>query len=315
MGKFRPIDTFRHELTSALVEQLHEARSPVEHEVIKSVVRRITNGWTVTVHHSASPEDSDVMGYNLGLCLPWRRESDEEAAARQARWEAMMWDSEAGPPPPGVSMSQLLRQDIWWQMRDAPPWEGGKLVPVRIEDMDHNHRLNLLEWLRTRSEQLHSSLAGELLGAPDDVWASYEAEDPYEWIEEQELIQALVRWTTPYAESPLTWRPMAEAPKDGTVIVVRWADAGPLDMSDRIYWSRGGHGWYFGDGGSSQIYEDEFSGWRELRDDEKPSLPLSLTCNHAGYDESNCGDCGALFYPCSHGGSYGSDECSWCEQE
>lgn len=313
MGKFRPIDTFRHELTSALVEQLQEARSPVEHEVIKAVVRRVTDGWTATVHHSASPDDPDVMGYNLGLCLPWRRESDEEAAARKARWEAMVWDSEAGPPPLGVSMLQLLRQDIWWQTRDAPYWEGGKLVPVRIEDMDHNHRLNLLEWLRTRAGQFHSQQAGVFLGAPDDVWAAYEAEDPYVWIEEQELVQALVRWTTPYAESPLTWRPMSEAPKDGTVVMA--SDALKSDAF-RVCWDSywGGwvvaeSGWQYGTPPSCDLF-----GWRELREDEKPPPP-SPECIHDGYEESDCGMCGAMFYPCRHGGVYGSDYCSACEQE
>jgi hypothetical protein len=70
-----------------------------------------------------------------------------------------------------------------------------------------------------------------------------------------------------------TWRPMNEAPTDGTVIMARWDDAGMLDEPERIRWSY--QGWYLMD--ADEPLDDDtadvgFSGWRELRDDELSEL-------------------------------------------
>jgi hypothetical protein len=316
MGKPRPIDTFRHELTSAIAEQFESLSHPVDREVLKGVIRRITDAWRVEREDSMSSipgEEGKVWGYEFEVTLPWRPESEQETEAREARWAAMVWDPEDGPPMPGVTMLQLLRQDTWWMYHPKPYWEGSSpLLSVRVENMTHSHRMAVLAWLRSRANELHAQVAGELLGAPDDVWSSYDVELPEEWLEEQELVWALDRWTTPWAESPLTWKPITEAPCDGTVIM-----AADMQANDafRIKWDSYWRGWIIVDDGplygtppSCVIYR-----WRDLREDEKPA-PV-LACEHYGYDETDCGSCGAVWYPCDHGGVHGSAECSACDQE
>jgi hypothetical protein len=67
-------------------------------------------------------------------------------------------------------------------------------------------------------------------------------------------------------EPEVTWRPMSEAPCDGTFIVARWGDAGPLDEPDIVYWSV--DGWYLVNMDGPLTGLDV---WRELRDEDLPT--------------------------------------------
>jgi hypothetical protein len=181
--------------------------------------------------------------------------------------------------------------------------------PLRPEPHGHYLKVTLPHVPETDDERTERELRW---GAPDDVWAFHERQDPREWLEENELVQALVHWTTPYGEAPLTWRPMNEAPRDGTDVMVRWPDGGDLDEPDRAFWSQAGYCWYLR-GGTGTFQDAAFAAWRELRDDEKP-VPVKY-CDHENYQGRPCEDCGAGFYPCDHGGVHGSDYCAACEQE
>jgi hypothetical protein len=320
----------KDELRTGLTESLHAAlteitgqRSAIPDQLIEQAVNRVIEDWRVTRVDTPNADEYPLRpephGHYLKVTLPHVPETDDERTERELRWEAYLWDADDGPPPERVGVRQLLRQDTWWRMTapDRPGATGNRgvrlpTIPVRIEDMTHDHRVSLLAWLRQRAERLHSDAFGELWGAPDDVWAFHERQDPREWLEENELVQALVHWTTPYGEAPLTWRPMNEAPRDGTDVMVRWPDGGDLDEPDRAFWSQAGYCWYLR-GGTGTFQDAAFAAWRELRDDEKP-VPVKY-CDHENYQGRPCEDCGAGFYPCDHGGVHGSDYCAACEQE
>lgn len=158
-----------------------------------------------------------------------------------------------------------------------------------------HHRLALLDFLRKRAHNLHLSASLHLFGAPDDVVLSRERQDPRECLEERKLVQALVHWTTPYAESPITWRPMREAPRDGTEIVVRLFDDDDPDEPDRAWWSRTEYCWHLS-GGSAAFADDAFTEWRELRDDEATpfTAPEQALCGHGiDHNADHCLDCEA----------------------
>jgi hypothetical protein len=339
------------ELRTVLTETLTDLLSPsVNGPVIAEAVAAATADWTATrkqfPHRDQHPLEDSTHGHQVIAALPFVPEADDERLEREARTAARTWAAcaartdwnredprslgdDVGPPPERVGILHLLEQGLWWRMRDldATDPDGGGRVPtvaIRLEDMTHDHRLALLDFLRRRAPQYkiredwyYASTPGPSGDMASDAfeaecnrqWATPAAE----WIENQPLVQALVYWTTPYAESPLTWRPMSEAPHDGREIVARWFDGGDLDESDRIYWSPFGHCWHI-KGGSNPFSSDVFAEWRELRDDEKPPPPPP-ECEHEGFDEQDCGICGSEFHPCRHGGTRDSDYCSACEQE
>lgn len=282
------LDDFRADLASALAHELGTALASVE-----QAVATITAEWAVErkdFHH----------GHRLIVTPPFIAESDTERIDREAArvWGIQAWvmdfdpmdaasgcyavtDDDPGPPPIRVGVMQLLNQGLWWRMADPQgecgPGQRNPTVAVRIADMEHSHRLSLLAFLR-RNAEIHKGRRDWYFASvpgPSGDMASDAFEDAVdqqfntpagEWLEDQPLIKALVYWTTPYAESPLTWRPMDEAPRDGTTIVVRWTDSGPLDEPDRVY-------------------------WRELRDDEQPERAL---CGHGiDHNTDHCLNCEA----------------------
>jgi hypothetical protein len=322
MSNPRPIDRFRQLLTDSIAEQLRrlDPLHPVSHTLLRTVIRQVTDNWQVDQHDSSS-EDSVRLGHDgfaLRVTTPWQSYSEEELDARDARLFALVWNPEDGPPPPGVSILQLLRQDTWWLTR-APDRPGSSgycgvrlpLGPIRVEDMTHEHRMSTLAWLRRRADKLHSDAAVHLHGAPDEVWASYDAELPEEWLEEQPLIQALVRWTTPYAESPLTWKPILDIPYRQ----FEWVAVKSRDDSEGIYilrwdsWSRRwedqfGHVFY-------DLAEEDFLGWRDAFPEELPLKPPP-PCEHSGFECVDCDICGSEYYSCPHGGYRDNDPCTYC---
>lgn len=97
--------------------------------------------------------------------------------------------AEAYPPPvqgpkmPGYAW--LLGQREWWYPYRRPA--------VRVASMDKPWRFNTARYLE-RQAALHLAVGSRYLhDAPDDVWASWEAESPAEWLREQPLMRALTK--------------------------------------------------------------------------------------------------------------------------
>jgi len=328
-------DELLNTLTAALAVQLAAVAPAIPAVYLRGALAAAIAGWSVRRNRNIVRDDwglqdgSNVMrqskgevreGSILEITTAWRPETEDERTVREARMAAYCWDEDDGPPVPGVTMSQILRQSTWWITRvpDRPGATGhaGIALPklaVRVEDMEHTHRLNLLAWLRKRAKRLHDSESWNFADAPDDVQRSFDNEDPREWLEDTKLIQALVHWTTPYGESPLTWRPMVEAPCGAeTVIVVRYQ--GPDgELTAQVSPSLP-YGWVtfpdydplmVSDGLGGFDYADPTE-WRELRDDELPTPVDSrdLSCEH-GPDE-HCSDC------CGCGLTEG--QCGYCNE-
>lgn len=305
--------TSDHNLRAELVSSLaHELGLPLR--AVEEAVNTVTADWTVTRKNYPTGNENPLAelryGHRLVIELPFVPESDAKRTERELRMEAYFWSPEKGAPPEHVGVRQLLRQGEWWCANATPDRGDGvrRTVTIRVEDMTHDHRLGLLDWLRTRAHELHASAFSELGNAPDDVWLSHAYHDSAEWLEGQELVQALVRWTTPYAESLLTWRPMSEAPFiHGASLMAR----SKYNRSEIIVSWNDTEGWW--EGADGFVYIDEAVEWRELRDDEKSSSLRG--CEHGGFECMDCETCGSRYYPCVHGGTRDSDYCSACEQE
>lgn len=101
--------------------------------------------------------------------------------------------AEAYPPPvqgPRLpSYDWLLSQDVWWYPHRRPA--------VRIAEMDKPHRFNTAQWLERRAADLHDSGLRYMHNAPDEVWASWEAENTHEWLREKPLMKALRKGLPP----------------------------------------------------------------------------------------------------------------------
>lgn len=104
--------------------------------------------------------------------------------------------AEAYPPPVQgpllPSYAWLLDQREWWYPHRRPA--------VRIAEMDKPWRWNTARYLEKRATGLHLSVGSRYMhDAPDDVWASWESEDPAEWLREQPLMKALGKGLPPVA--------------------------------------------------------------------------------------------------------------------
>ncbi len=106
----------------------------------------------------------------------------DELAAGEIRTVA-----EAYPPPvqgPKLpSYDWLLYQDVWWYPHRCPA--------IRIAEMEKTHRFNTARWLERKAARLHLGQGAMLGDAPDDVWASWQNEDPVEWLRSTPLMKAL----------------------------------------------------------------------------------------------------------------------------
>lgn len=268
-------------LTSGILDALGEIYSDSFAEAYGADIRRAvikaTADWRTDRKETPSTDDHPLSevhyGHYIKVTLPWVPETEGERVERELWHEAYFWDPDDGPPPPRVGVNQLLRQDIWWRM-NSPEGSPERTMAIKVEEMTHGHRLGLLGWLRSKARNLHSAVFAQLGDAPDHVWMSHERQDPSEWLEEEPLVRSLAHWTTPYGESPLTWRPMHEAPTDGTTILARWRYADPGVAGEHrvdellAYWSTGHQSWSPLGGG---ILGGRALEWRELYDHEKPT--------------------------------------------
>ena len=225
----RPLDELRRDLKLALAARL--ASDP---ELIDQAVYEATLGWHATRENTPSVREHPLAeprpyGHQLHVITDWVPETRAEAAEREARADASAWvyGDQDGPPPERVRILDLLDQRTWWRARvgewtqRAEALQMRQTEPVRVADMTLDHQVRLLALLRRNARNLHFQYGSRLLGAPDDVVWSHDAENPREWLEEQPLIRELVWRTTPWAESPLTWRPLKEAKSDVLLIVRR----------------------------------------------------------------------------------------------
>lgn len=292
-------------------------------EGIERAVRIAVAAWIVerkdTPHRGGHPEQG--YGHYVKATLPWVAETDTERTEREAReaarswaWKASLtsWDredpgyygDEVGPPPARVGIYHLLQQGLWWRMRapDAADLDDGGRVPtvaIRLEDMTHGHRLGLLGFLRQRAEQfkLRKDWHYASVPGPNGEMAqdAFEAEcdrqwntPAAEWIENQPLVRALVYWTTPYAESPLTWRPMNEAPRGipPTPVMVRYSH--PDGEQTAVVIDSVQYGWVRVPGYEPLMVPDGTglgedyacpTEWRALREEEKPALAPECICD------------------------------------
>lgn len=294
------LDELRADLASALAHELGIPLAPVE-----QAIAVITEGWSVIrkdyPHRDDHPLAEPRYGHQLVVALPFVPETGAERGDREAWRAAQLWTHQAswyswdpqdpgwdndefGPPPQRVGAAQLLQQGIWWRMRTSED-EFAPTVPIRIEHMHHEHRLALLAFLRRNAARYKLRADWAMASGPqpsgdaacdafedacDQLWGTPDDD----WIEDQPLVQALVHWTTPYAESPITWRPMNEAPRDGTEIVVRRLVCAEQAEPDRAWWSRTEYCWHLS-GGSGSFDDGAFAEWRELRDEEIEVIALA----------------------------------------
>lgn len=98
--------------------------------------------------------------------------------------------AEAYPPPTlgprPVDMAWLLDQSTWWYPYRRPA--------VRIAEMDKTHRYNVWQFLARRAPDLHATVGVRWMGeAPDDVWTSWQNENPVRWFNGQPLVRAIRR--------------------------------------------------------------------------------------------------------------------------
>lgn len=303
------LDELRADLARALAVHLAVIcvkSNPVPTLDLVEAVNRATEDWRVSrkdyPHRDDHPLSEVRYGHALTATLPFKPETEAETVDREAwesarSWAARAWmidfdpaaaargdytntDDDPGPPPERVGANQLIQQGLWWRMRESRNPEDKTTVAVRVADMDHDHRLSLLGFLRRNAKAYKEREDWAYASGPqpsgDMACDAFEAEcdrqwsmGAHEWLEDQPLICTLVYWTTPYGEAPLTWRPMDEAPHDGTTIAVRWPDSGPLDEPDRAYWLAPHYAWCL-EHGSELFDSDSFAQWRELYPYEQP---------------------------------------------
>lgn len=211
-------------------------------------------------------------------------------------------------------------------------------MPIRIEDMTHSHRLSLLGFLRKRAGRAKWRADLRLASMPEpggdmacdafDAVCDEQWNTPAEeWIEDQPLIKALVYWTTPWGDSPLTWRPMNEAPRGipSTPIMVRYRDRDGAEHTAIVIDSPQ-YAWVcfpsyeplmVPDGHGGEDYADPTE-WRALRDEEAPafqSAPVPSACGDSDCDEvGDCRACGGKYHLCPHAKFGTSDYCPDCEE-
>lgn len=91
-------------------------------------------------------------------------------------------------------VERIARQDEWWLTGDGR-W-------VRVDDMDADHRRNLLALLRRNARQLHMAYGTWLMTGPEPsgdaardayehVIAVHELATPDEWLEDTPLVRKL----------------------------------------------------------------------------------------------------------------------------
>ncbi len=310
-------DEFLAGLAQALDTHLADDVRPSRHQLWAAlytatqswVIKREDAQAVVAVHDRSSTPPR--YGHKLVATGPFIPETDTEIADREARAAARSWahharlfsydpqdpgddDGECPPPPARVGVSQLLDQGLWWRARAGEDPDDRTTQAIRLADMTHDHRLALLGFLRKRAgtyklreDWVYVSTPGpqgEMAADAFEAECDRQWETPAaEWLETRPLIQALVYWTTPVAESPLTWRPMDEAARRGTIIA-RWTDG----SEQETYWSAWHHTWCLV--GGSGVPGGEPVQWRELRDDERPA-PVDPNCPHGVPDDEHCPDC------------------------
>lgn len=87
-----------------------------------------------------------------------------------------------GPTLPGYAW--LLDQDTWWYPYRRPA--------VLIKSMDKPWRYNTVRFLERKASGLHADVGSRHMhNAPDDVWASWQAENPLQWLRSQPLMRVL----------------------------------------------------------------------------------------------------------------------------
>lgn len=283
---YPPLDELRADLTlginRALAGTYGEPFADMYGSDVKRAVDAATEGWEAKrVAPYQHPLLEHVFGHQLVATLPPVLEMESERDDREARMAARRWRPEDGPPPPKVGIMTMLGQTEWWRMvapEGSPAQAAAKrTTPVRIEDMEHDHRLNLLAFLRRHAGRYKNAADWSLVNTPfpggEMAGMAFEAEcdrlwdeGAAEWLERQPLVCALVAWTTPWAESPLTWRPPDEAPKDGRLVMVIMGEGHPPILARRLL----SHGWAHPDW--TRLVEDEPECWRELRPDEVTEL-------------------------------------------
>lgn len=215
------------------------------HKIADAIIEH----WRVS-RRETDVRDDGSREFQLDVMTPPRPETDEERVRREERLAAYRWAGEstpslfedevyhayhcpgptpagspdAGPPPQRTSLLDLLAQRTCWMTRavetvsddGASTWHR---EPVRVDDVDHNHRLNLLGWLWRRAERLKlrdelrllNAISGSLgprgdaaCDAADHEIHILRTESLTSWFERQPLVLELRYRTTPLGESPAT---------------------------------------------------------------------------------------------------------------
>lgn len=131
--------------------------------------------------------------------------------------------AEAYPPPvQGPKLPDyawLLDQREWWYPHRRPA--------VRVAEMDKPWRWNTVRFLERKAVGLHAVGSRWTHDAPDDVWASWERENPLEWLRSQPLMKVLNKGL-PH-ESSAKGRALASRAIHWNTCPMRLAHPGRLD--------------------------------------------------------------------------------------
>lgn len=200
-------DQWRAEFVSALLDALPEQHRP-EAAALVAAVGTVTKEWSVSkntkhfrdangrvqdgtrLHGDPGDESKHEDVVFFEILTAERSLNDAEREARERHQSRLGWlygpNRYEGPPPADVRMWQLLEQRKWWRTADGQV--------LRLKEMEPSHRVNVLRMLWRQAESLHREYTWSTFGgAPFDVQAEAEAEDPWEWVREQPLYRRLAK--------------------------------------------------------------------------------------------------------------------------
>ncbi|NUT90827.1 MAG: hypothetical protein HOY78_02240 [Saccharothrix sp.] len=214
------LDQLRAEMAAKAAETLGVVlpHTPEVETLARQVVNAITVGWSATKNEDYFRDTAGhvldgsnllkhgpgvgepvehVHGVRFEVITPFRELNADEAAERDRRRLASRWvyGDHKTPPPPGVSVLDLLDQQKWWVTKD------GKAM--RLREMSPGHRANLLALLERKAVELRKTENWRYItaDAPDEVVDAAIAEEvaPDErkrkqarkWLHQQPLVKRL----------------------------------------------------------------------------------------------------------------------------
>lgn len=184
-GRSAVADPYLEQLRAELIEAARPwvKDSLTARQWLNNLVAMLTEDWQVEKQRVRGGPERFYT-----ITTPWRPPTVLEVERDREREDRAEWHRRGDddvPPPPSMSMLEILDQRVWWITSD-------KQV-MRVDDMTPEHRVHLLAHLKRRapSLQLQEWSSGLFNDAPDDVAEQAAEEDPMEWLGRQEFVRRL----------------------------------------------------------------------------------------------------------------------------